>query len=365
MYSAAWHPQADGQLGRSKQTAEIALHYYIATLEDPRQWPKVLPRMAAALNNSTTYTSTNKTSTEVLYGFRTREALDLLTPFEANEELVPSVPEVVDDQPNQPAEHTLNQPVEYAFPIATRARARQHTPSPTPDSSRPTPRRHTPAPTNAGRASAFPMPDAPEHTPIRPRRAQHLIASMVDYRPSIIDAQDAIALAAMTMKRYYDDRHTPKYFDIGSFVHLRLHKGYQVPGITYRKTGQQAVGPFKVLERIGTLAYRLELPPNLRVHPVISIAHLEPATDPTEDPYQRRPPAVPFMVDGLNEWKIERLLQKRRIRCGHGWSTQYLVRWVNSGPEHDQWIPDHRLMHAPELVQEFEQAFEPEAGLRP
>ena len=164
--------------------------------------------MTAALNNSTKYTSTNKTSTEVLYRFRTREALDLLTSFEMNEDLVPPVPKVVDDQPDQP--------VEYAFPVATRARARQHTPSPTPGSSRapapgPTPHRHTPAPTNAGRASASPTPDAPEHAPIRSRRARHPIASMVDYRPSIIDAQDAIALATMTMKTYYDNRHTPKY----------------------------------------------------------------------------------------------------------------------------------------------------------
>jgi hypothetical protein len=32
----------------------------------------------------------------------------------------------------------------------------------------------------------------------------------------------------------------------------------------------------RVLERIGNLAYRLDIPPNWKIHPVISVAHLEP-----------------------------------------------------------------------------------------
>ena len=100
----------------------------------------------------------------------------------------------------------------------------------------------------------------------------------------------------------------------------------------------------------------------MRVHDVISMAHLEPATDPQDDPYgRRRPLSPPVIVDGEEE--VEKLLQKRRIRRGQGWSTQYLVRWLGYGAEHDEWIPEHRLSHAPRLVQEYEETFGPDTGL--
>ena len=78
LYSTAYHPQTDGASERTIQTAEVALRYYVATVENEKEWPIVLPRMSAALNNSTKYSSTNRTPTQLIYGFRTREALDLL-----------------------------------------------------------------------------------------------------------------------------------------------------------------------------------------------------------------------------------------------------------------------------------------------
>jgi len=148
-------------------------------------------------------------------------------------------------------------------------------------------------------------------------------------------------------------------------VNLRLHRGYKLPAVTSRKIGQQLAGPFKIEERIGRLAYRLDLPTNMKIHNVISVAHLEPATDPKDDPYRRRP-AVPLIVDGQNEWEIERLIQKRRIRRGRGWSTQFLVRWKNCGPEEDWWMSERELLrNASALVNEYSDNFGEESGIRP
>lgn len=296
LYSTAWHPQTDGLSERSNQTAEIALRYYISTLEHERQWPSILARMTASLNNSTKYSSTIKAPTEVIYGFKTREALDLLTP---------------DVQPDTVQADGIESllAVIHAYPVAQ-----------------------------------------------APARAKPAPATMTEYRPSHIDAKDAIAFAALRMKDYYDSKHTAKYFDVGDLVNLRLHRGYRVPGVTSKKLGQQLVGPFKILERIGRLAYRLQLPESMLIHDVISIAHLEPATNPADDPYRRRRlPSPPVVVDGNDEFEIERLLQKRRIRKGRGWSTQYLVRWLGYGPEDDTWMPEHRLANAPELVRQYEE----------
>lgn len=53
IFTTAWHPSADGMSERTNQTVEIALRYLLATLEDHRQWPSVLARLTASLNNST------------------------------------------------------------------------------------------------------------------------------------------------------------------------------------------------------------------------------------------------------------------------------------------------------------------------
>ena len=90
----------------------------------------------------------------------------------------------------------------------------------------------------------------------------------------------------------------------------------------YIAIGPRIIRPFPILERIGRLAYKLQLLPIMRIHNVISVVHLEPATDPVEDLYRRRRLPIPaVVVDGENEYKVEKLLQKRRIRRGRGWST--------------------------------------------
>lgn len=76
----------------------------------------------------------------------------------------------------------------------------------------------------------------------------------------------------------------------------------------------------------------------------MSVAYLEPATDPADDPYlRRRPPPPTVVIDGEEEYQVERLLRKRRIRRGRGWSTQYLIRWRGYGPEHDIWQSEHTV----------------------
>ena len=53
-----------------------------------------------------------------------------------------------------------------------------------------------------------------------------------------------------------------------------------------KKPGQQYAGPFKVLRRVGRLAYELEIPMHRRVHPVFTVTMLEP-TPGTPHPFGR------------------------------------------------------------------------------
>ena len=326
IFTTAWHPSADGASERTNQTVEIALRYYLASLDDHRQWPTILPRLSAALSNSTSR-GTGLTATQILYGNRVKEGLDLAR-ADANTPIT--------DLPEQPVRQQGSRmgSAPPAIPVADRPipTIERRTPSYSPITPQPETRRpsHGQTPTYS---PITPRPDArlpiqrrtPSYSPITEAGSNNNRPDAVDaypinpenpstYLPTHIDAKDAIALAAMTMKAQYDARHLPKFFKVGDWVSLRLHRGYTLPGLRDRnpKLEQQFAGPFQILERINRLSYRIRLPPALKnAYPVISIAHLEPAPPPNADPYNRGPAQPILTPDGQVNREVDRLIRRR------------------------------------------------------
>ena len=173
------------------------------------------------------------------------------------------------------------------------------------------------------------------------------------------EAADAIAYTQMVNKQHYDRRHHPQFFRVGDWVRIRLHRGYTTPNIKDlgKKFGPQTKGPYKILERIGRLAYRLDINPQVtKIHPVISVAHLEGVPNPTLDPYERPVPEEPGSVEVEEDikphWEIERIVNKRVINTTRGEKTQYLLHWKGFGTKDDMWI-DAKGMNADELIKEY------------
>ena len=78
------------------------------------------------------------------------------------------------------------------------------------------------------------------------------------------DAINAVAFANAKAKLWYDHRHNPLRLNPGDSVLLRLYHEYntaanKVKGVNPKLT-EKRIGPFKVIECIGTNAYRLEIP---------------------------------------------------------------------------------------------------------
>ena len=77
-------------------------------------------------------------------------------------------------------------------------------------------------------------------------------------------------------KSYADVRRRPLEFEVGDHVFLKVMPKRGV--VKFGKRGKllpRFIGPFEILERVGTVAYRLPLPPNmLGVHEVFHISML-------------------------------------------------------------------------------------------
>src|SRR5208283_943045 len=115
------------------------------------------------------------------------------------------------------------------------------------------------------------------------------------------------------------------------------------------KLAHRRLGPYVVEARVGHGSYRLSLPASLRrLHPVFPVVKLTPAKD---DPFPGRhvaPPPPPVLVDGEEEFEVEKVLNSR-IRYRR---LEYLVKWRGYHEGHNSWVP-HYNVHAPEATAQF------------
>lgn len=152
-------------------------------------------------------------------------------------------------------------------------------------------------------------------------------------------AADAISFALVNHKKHYDKSHQPLFINVRDWAILKLHKSYSIPSFVEvtKKLTQQFVGPFRIIKRIGCLAYKLKVPSNWKIYPVFFVAQLEPALAPSEDPFRRpRPQQSPsvFMEGDINRHKlfeIDRFLNKCTVRKDKGLAIKYLVCWTGYG----------------------------------
>jgi hypothetical protein len=83
-------------------------------------------------------------------------------------------------------------------------------------------------------------------------------------------------VAQLRQKSYADHRRRELSFEVGDFVYLKVSpmsglRRFKVWG----KLPPRFIGPFKILEERGEVAYQLELPPQLSdVHDVFHVSHL-------------------------------------------------------------------------------------------
>ena len=144
-----------------------------------------------------------------------------------------------------------------------------------------------------------------------------------------------------------------KFYNRTRFEGPRLEKGDKVYLISRnlrtkrlsRKLDFRKIGPFKIDKKISENNYALALPSTMRLRTnVFHISLLEPA------PKNARLDEDVEVEDEEEEWDVEGVLDSR-ITKGQ---LEYLVKWLDFGPEDNSWQPATNL-NCPEKLQEFHQ----------
>jgi hypothetical protein len=144
-----------------------------------------------------------------------------------------------------------------------------------------------------------------------------------------------------------------KFYDRNRLEGPRLEEGGKVYLVSRnlrtkrpsRKLDFRKIGPFKIDKRISENNYALALPSTMRLRTnVFHISLLEPT------PENARLDKDAEAEDEEEEWDVEEVLDSRIMKG----QLEYLVKWLDFGPEDNSWQPATNL-NCPEKLQEFHQ----------
>ena len=115
---------------------------------------------------------------------------------------------------------------------------------------------------------------------------------------------------------------------------------------------ERFVGPYRIKKIVSSNAIELELPSTVKIHLVVNVSKIRRYVGQVKRQKKEQP--LPVMIEEEEEWEVERILNKRRVRG----KDKYLVRWKGFTAESDTWEGRENLKNAKEVIEEFEKEYQ-------
>lgn len=162
-------------------------------------------------------------------------------------------------------------------------------------------------------------------------------SSYIQNRAEVVQMIKENLLKAQERMKYFADlKRVDREFAVGDEVYLKLQP-FRQNSVVLRhnlKLAYKYYGPYKVLEKIGKVAYRLQLPEGAKIHDVFYVSLLKKKLSPLCSPV----PTLPHTDNnGALVTVPQQILNSRKLQQPKGEVQQILVKWSNLPSNHATW----------------------------
>ena len=111
------------------------------------------------------------------------------------------------------------------------------------------------------------------------------------------------------------------------------------------------------------MAYKLELPPHMKVHLVFHISQLKLYRRPEDAPRTYEKPAPVIVADGEEKFEVDEIINHRKRKRGRK-KIEYLIVWKGYPVQESTWEPEENVANASEKISEYYRRVEGNTALK-
>ncbi len=161
--------------------------------------------------------------------------------------------------------------------------------------------------------------------------------------------------ASKKMKKWADKKRRPLEFQVGDLVMVKLppqqFKAYRQ---VHKGLVRRYDGPFPITKKVGKVSYQVELPPQLKVHPVFHVSFLKPYHEDKEDPSRGQSHRAPPTMVTSYDREVEEILADRLIRQrGIPNYTEFLIKWKGLPDSEVSWEKEADLWQFTKAIKAY------------
>ena len=168
-------------------------------------------------------------------------------------------------------------------------------------------------------------------------------------------ARAALHKAAKRMKKWADKKRRHVEFQEGDLVLVKLlPQQFKTLRRVHKGLVRKYEGPFQVIERIGKVSYRLQLPPKLKIHPVFHVSLLKPFHEDPEEPSRGVSKRAPTAVVTSFDKEVEEILADRVVRRrGVPNYREYFIKWKGLPDTEASWETEDSLWQFQDSIRSY------------